>query len=858
MNGRGFRSISLPECVLVIALLALGLGGPGAAQSLAGAEEDLSAYHAARIAAARAHVAEMGYDWEAGPTSLIAYTPEELQAMLGAILPEERARALGQESASPFGVRRDLPVSYDWRQHGGVTPVRNQSSCGSCWDFAALGALESAILIHGDVALDLSEQQILSCATPGSGCGGGWASQAWSWIREHGAVSEACMPYHAVDTWPCTEEECNKIAAASSWIDIPNDVEQIKTAVYTYGPVATAFYVYEDFYYYSGGCYEHEDLVTWTNHLVVIVGWDDAACDGEGAWLIKNSWGEGWGLDGYFWVKYGSCNVGTATQLVYYCPGIDLERTGATVDDAATGDGDEWLDPGEEAGLVVTLRNGILAQSRTGITATLSSMSEAVQVLSATAAGPDLESGETGVLTPAFRVAVSPYIPIGTELEFALALAADGGYAVTDTFTLLAGDAPVLLVDDDESTVADPYVSAALTYGGFIFRHWDTQYEGSPSGAVLQRYPAVVWLTGISGRIDPAEQQAITAFEDTGGGLLVTGQDIGWYLHDWSGATPADRAFYQERLHATYLEDGSGYMHLDGAVGDPIGDGLSFGIGGGSGSRAQAWPSRIDVRAGSLATFSYAPGMIGAVRWGGDYRVAYFAFGIEAIDEAADRTAVVARSLDWLVPTWPDIEQPAVTVTSPNGGEVWWPTGEVVITWQASDNVAVTSVDVLLSRDDGATWPDTLAAAHANTGSLTWVVAGTASEACLVRVIARDTTGLLNQDVSDGAFTILDVTAGAGEPAPAFAFAAVGPNPFCGTTTLGLALPAPEHVELAIYDLTGRCVRVLDRGLLPAGHHAYRWSGTDAAGRHVPAGLYFARLARGTGEECRARLLMLR
>jgi len=858
MRTRAKLNIRWLRFALALTVGGLGLGIIFGALGASLGVDDLSAYHDVRIAEARARVSELGYAWQPGPTSLTAYTPDELQDMLGAIMPDAVARGLGQEPPSPLGVRPDLPASFDWRNHGGVTPVGHQGSCGSCWDFAALGALEAVILIHGGVELDLSEQQILSCATPGYGCGGSWATTAWSWVRARGAVSEACMPYQADDTWPCTENECDKIAAADRWIDIPNDIDQIKTAIYAYGPVTTAFYVYEDFYYYTGGCYEHPDEVTWTNHLVVIIGWDDAACDGAGAWLVKNSWGTGWGMEGFFWIKYGNCNVGTATQLVYYHPGIDLERAGVAVDDGATGDGDGWLDPGETGDLAVTLRNGILAPPRAGITATLACASAAVQMLSATAACPDLEPGETGGLTPAFTIAISPYLAIGTELAFELTLSADGGYTTTDTFALITGDVPILLVDDDESTVADPYVGAALGEGGYLYRHWDTQFEGSPTGAVLQRYPAVIWLTGISGRIDAAEQQAIATLQDEGGALLATGQDIGWFLHDWSGATPADREFYQERLHATYLEDGSGYMHLEGTPGDPIGDGLTFGIGGGSGSRAQAWPSRIDARAGAVATFTYAPGVVGAVRWAGDYRVAYFAFGIEAIDEAADRPAVVARSLEWLVPAWPDIEQPTVTVTSPNGGETWWPESEVAITWQASDNVAVESIDVLLSRDGGATWPDTLAAGQANTGSLIWIVTGPGSETCLVRVVARDTVGLLNQDTSDATFTLLDATAAVGEVVPAFAFAPLGPNPFCDGTVLGLALPGPEGIDLAIYDLTGRRVVALSRGILPAGQHAYRWDGTDASGRRLPGGLYFARLTRGSGEELRARLLMLR
>ncbi len=839
--------------IAIAAGLLIGVGHPATADS------PWQDFHAQRIQQIREKIEARGYGWSAGPTALTVYSPEELQALLGDVMPAEVERTLGQEPPVPFTLYRDLPVAFDWIGLGGVTPVKDQDGCGSCWAFAALGALESVIKIHGGVELDLSEQQILSCATPGYGCSGGWAATAWAWIREKGAVDEVCMPYQASDTVPCTEDECDKVAATDRWIDIPNDVEQIKTALYAYGPLKTSMYVYEDFFYYTGGCYEHEDQVSYTNHAVVIVGWDDTACDGEGAWHVKNSWSEDWGEDGFFWIKYDNCNLGTATQLVYYYPAVDLEMQATHVVDAITGDGDAWLDPGETASLEVAIKNALLADPRSGITAQLASASPEVTVLTDLATAPDLEPGEAATLDPPFEVSVSPYAPIGLPLTFHLLLTADGGYAVADTFTLTLGDVPVLLVDDDGATVADPYVRAALEEGGYLYRHWDTQYQGSPSAQVLERYPAAVWLTGISGRIDAPEQEAIAAFQDAGGALLASGQDIGWYLHDWGGATPEDQQFYEQRLHAIYLEDGSGYMSLTGTPGDPIGDGMSFDIGGGSGSRAQAWPSRVDVNTGAVATFSYAADNIGAVRWEGAYRCAYYAFGIEAIDQAVDRAQVVSRTLEYLVPEWPDIEQPQITVLAPNGGETWWPGSEVAITWTATDNRAVASIDLLLSRDGGVTWPDTLALAIPDDGTFSWVVTGSASDACLVRAVARDTAGLLNVDQSDDVFTILDATAGAeAGRAIAFAFESAGPNPFVGATSLRLALPADEAVDLAIYDVTGRCVRRLHQGMLASGVHGFDWRGRDDSGHLLPGGLYFAHLLRASGERIDARLVMLR
>jgi len=837
--------------ITVCIAFAMGIGeaseGPSSSESLA-------AYHADRLAEVRAEIEAHGYHWEAGLTSLAAYTPEELEQMQGLRLPAAVARQAEQEAQMPFPVRYDLPSRFDWRDAGGVTAVKDQASCGSCWDFAACGALEAVNLIHGGMDLDLSEQQVLSCATPMTGCDGAYSAIAWAYIREHGVGSEACSPYTASDITACREDVCEPIAAVKDWITIPNDVDQIKTAIYEYGPVKTSLCAYTDLHYYTGGCYEHDGHDP-TNHAVVLVGWDDDLCGGEGAWLIKNSWGTGWGIDGYGWLKYGTCRIGTLTQLVYYHPAVDLALRRVDVDDSATGDDEGWLDPGETAALEILIQNEVLAEGRTGIEANLSCSSPHLTLLSDEAWCASLAPGETTVLDPPFSVMADSATAIGEELEFHLHVTADGGYEWDETFTLKVGDLPILLVDDDGSAIADPFIREALEQEGFVYRHWDTAVRGLPFyNSILSRHEAVIWITGVVGRLTRPEQINVRAYLHSGKPLLVSGQDVGWSLVE--DGDEDDAAFYEEDLHAIYLEDDSGMRQLTGLDGDPVTDGLTLDIGGGAGSCAQDYPSRIAPGEGAEPMLEYASNVTGAIRWDGDYRLIYCAFGIEAINTPSVRQLFLSRCLQWMVPAW-DRQPPEVDLITPNGGEIWWAGEDVDIRWNAADNVGVESVDLLLSRDGGASFPEMLAEAIPPGGAFAWTVQGAPSADCVVRIIARDLAGHAGEDVSDARFMIVNQTVDVPERLLRFEFQAPHPNPFAEVTSLRLVLPCAESIDLGVFGITGRRVRTLCRGVMAAGGHRFEWNGRDAAGRRVPGGVYFIRLRREANEH-QARILRLR
>ena len=277
----------------------------------------------------RKMIEEKGYHWTAGKTSVSGLSDEEKRLRCGYVPPPEwMVDEIPEFVASGDTI---FDQSFDWRMFGCVTPAKDQRGCGSCWVFSAIGEYESHMLIYDGRYSDVSEQAILSCiTTPVSCCTGGWPVEAYRVIMEQGAVSEACMPYESSVEPPCRIDECTILGSIADYYSVGNNVQLIKEAVLR-GPVATTFEVYYDFFYYESGCYEHEEGPGEGAHSVIIVGWDDRMCGGEGAWICKNSWGEDWGMNGFFFIKYGTGNIGYNTSQLVYQPSDVMLEVGSPV-----------------------------------------------------------------------------------------------------------------------------------------------------------------------------------------------------------------------------------------------------------------------------------------------------------------------------------------------------------------------------------------------------------------------------------------------------------------------------------------------------------------------------------------------
>ncbi len=215
------------------------------------------------------------------------------------------------------------PTSYDLRTMGRLTPVKDQGACGSCWTFATYASLESWLLGEGTVTWDFSENNLKNCHEfDATGCDGGnrWMSTAYL-ARWDGPIDEASDPYRAYEE-ACTlglrEKKHVETVLMTPDRASSTDNDNIKQAVMDYGAMYTGMYYGSSYYNETNHTYYYSGT-DWSNHAVAIVGWDDnfdrklfnpPYPAGNGAWIVRNSWGTGWGEDGYFYISYYDSNIG--------------------------------------------------------------------------------------------------------------------------------------------------------------------------------------------------------------------------------------------------------------------------------------------------------------------------------------------------------------------------------------------------------------------------------------------------------------------------------------------------------------------------------------------------------------------
>jgi len=224
------------------------------------------------------------------------------------------AGLLPWETAGPY------PASYDLRDHGKVTPVRSQDSYSTCWIHSAMASLESCLL--PGALFDFSENNManhMGSRLDFEGRSDARLSTAY-FARWDGPVLEGADPYPRKGRSP---EGLRPVRHVQEVLYLPDrrtplDNDALKWAVSTYGAVDTAMAFEAGYHDYDTFAYYSTTAGLLLGHHVTCVGWDDGfpavrfneTPPGDGAFLIKNSWGADWGDAGYFWISYYDANYG--------------------------------------------------------------------------------------------------------------------------------------------------------------------------------------------------------------------------------------------------------------------------------------------------------------------------------------------------------------------------------------------------------------------------------------------------------------------------------------------------------------------------------------------------------------------
>ncbi|XP_054165166.1 uncharacterized protein LOC128962790, partial [Oppia nitens] len=222
-------------------------------------------------------------------------------------------------------IKKDIPIEWDWRKYGIVTPARHQKTCGSSWSFAAASAVESHLMkvqiaegkFDPEKQLTISEQNLIDCSrTFGNfGCQGGNTRQAFNYLKENkGANTIPDYPYYAINSF-CQYNRQKRID-----IDIrevrriqSGDDDDLMAAIYMYGPVTVGFHATNQFKVYESGIFEDSKCdAEQIDHALVAIGYT------SDYFILKNSWGPNWGEDGFIKVSRSKINLCGISEQSYY------------------------------------------------------------------------------------------------------------------------------------------------------------------------------------------------------------------------------------------------------------------------------------------------------------------------------------------------------------------------------------------------------------------------------------------------------------------------------------------------------------------------------------------------------------
>jgi cathepsin F len=264
-----------------------------------------------------------------GITKFSDLTEEEFTQQYLGLKPPSFLKTTNQAPVLPTN---DLPDDFDWREHGAVTEVKDQGSCGSCWSFSTSGAIEGAHFLETGELVSLSEQQMVDCdhvcdptdtASCDAGCDGGLMTNAYEYVKKAGGLeSEKDYPYTGA-SGKCKFDSKKVVATVSNFSTVSLDEDQIAANLVKHGPLAVGINAVFMQTYIGGVSCPLLCSKRRLDHGVLLVGYGSKGYapvrfTEKPYWIIKNSWGPSWGEQGYYKIcrGYGECGVNTMVSTV--------------------------------------------------------------------------------------------------------------------------------------------------------------------------------------------------------------------------------------------------------------------------------------------------------------------------------------------------------------------------------------------------------------------------------------------------------------------------------------------------------------------------------------------------------------
>ncbi len=305
---------------------------------------------------------EEGWSFEVDDNGIIT---RDSGALLGTALNYRPTEKNIKYFTIPKANMKALPEKFDWREKTPKVPVSDQGNCGSCWAFALVGIAERLVAAKDGVVVNFSEQWVLDCNPNDWSCNGGWNPYEMfvgpDACYKIGMVLENILPYEEEKlACGCDNPRTSPYAFKYEYTikeDLPfqEKVNQIKQAIFNYGPVWTTVRAgTTPFLAYAGGVFNYKPSGGSIDHAVVLEGWDDTR-GANGVWILRNSWSELWGEDGYMLIEYDSSLVGSYPDVMSYAGSPNGNIT-VTIQPAAAvtagaqwslDDGTTWLNSGD-------------------------------------------------------------------------------------------------------------------------------------------------------------------------------------------------------------------------------------------------------------------------------------------------------------------------------------------------------------------------------------------------------------------------------------------------------------------------------------------------------------------------------